>query len=290
MDRHRGGEFDSRTLTGVIDNPPATRRPLFAFLAAIPIALLGGLIGLGGAEFRLPVLAGPLRYAAKQAVPLNLAISLVTLATSLVSRAGSMDMAAVGALAPAILAMIAGALITAFLGPTLASRISNASLERVILVLLVVIGTALIVESFLPTETAALVPAAAWPVAAFILGLAIGLVSSLLGVAGGELIIPSFVFVFGAPIKIAGTASLLVSLPTVSVGILRYWRQGAYADRAALRETVIPMGAGSVIGAILGGLLLGIVPAAILKVALGTILIVSAVRVFRHSTGSAPAT
>jgi uncharacterized membrane protein YfcA len=72
-------------------------------------------------------------------------------------------------------------------------------------------------------------------------------------VAGGELIIPSFVFAFGAPIKNAGTASLLVSLPTVSVGILRYWRRGAYADRAAL------------------------------KAGLGVILIVSAVRVFRHS-------
>ena len=65
----------------------ADRRPLFAFLAAIPIAVLGGLIGHGGAEFRLPVLAGPLRYAARQAVPLNLAISLITLATSRVSRA-----------------------------------------------------------------------------------------------------------------------------------------------------------------------------------------------------------
>ena len=32
-----------------------------------------GLIGLGGAEFRLPVLAGPLGYAARKAVPLNLA-------------------------------------------------------------------------------------------------------------------------------------------------------------------------------------------------------------------------
>jgi hypothetical protein len=31
---------------------------LIAFLSAIPIAILGGLIGLGGAEFRLPVLAG----------------------------------------------------------------------------------------------------------------------------------------------------------------------------------------------------------------------------------------
>lgn len=260
-----------------------TRRPVFAFLVAIPIGLLGGLIGLGGAEFRLPVLAGPLRYVAKQAVPLNLAISLVTLATSLASRAGSMDMTAIGNLAPTIGAMIAGALVTAFLGPALASRISNASLERVILVLLVVIGAAVIVESFLPTETAALVPVALWPAAAFVLGLAIGLVSSLLGVAGGELIIPSFVFAFGAPIKIAGTASLLVSLPTVSVGILRYWRRGAYADRTALRETVVPMGAGSVIGAVLGGLLLGIVPAAALKVGLGIILIVSAIRVFRHA-------
>ena len=270
-------------MSGATSERTETRRPLFAFLAALPIALLGGLIGLGGAEFRLPVLAGPLRYAAKQAVPLNLAISLITLATSLVSRAGSIDVGALSALAPAVLAMIAGALITAFLGPALASRISNASLERVILVLLIVIGTALIIEAFLPTETAALVPEGLWPATAFLLGLAIGLVSSLLGVAGGELIIPSFVFAFGAPIKIAGTASLLVSLPTVSVGILRYWRRGAYADRSALRDTVLPMGVGSVIGAVLGGLLLGIVPASFLKVGLGVILIISAVRVFRHS-------
>lgn len=257
------------------------RGPLFAFLAAIPIAIVGGLIGLGGAEFRLPVLAGPLRYAARQAVPLNLAISLVTLLTALLTRAGVLDLAAMAPFVGPIVAMIAGALVTAFLGPALASRISNASLERVILVLLVGIGAALIVESFLPTETAALVPEAAWPLAAFVLGLVIGLVSSLLGVAGGELIIPSFVFAFGAPIKLAGSASLLVSLPTVAVGIARYARRGAYRDRAAVRETVAPMAAGSVVGAILGGLLLGIVPPAALKLGLGVILIVSAVRVFR---------
>jgi hypothetical protein len=32
---------------------------LLAFTMAIPIAMLGGLIGLGGAEFRLPVLGRP---------------------------------------------------------------------------------------------------------------------------------------------------------------------------------------------------------------------------------------
>ncbi len=47
---------------------------MLAFGFAIPIAILGGLIGLGGAEFRLPVLVGPLGYRAlPQAVPLNLA-------------------------------------------------------------------------------------------------------------------------------------------------------------------------------------------------------------------------
>jgi uncharacterized membrane protein YfcA len=37
-----------------------------------------------------------------------------------------------------------------------------------------------------------------------------------------------------------------------------------------------------VIGAVVGGLLVGIVPAAALKLALGIILIASAVRIFRH--------
>ena len=63
--------------------PTISRRSALAFLYAVPISLLGGLMGLGGAEFRLPVLAGPLGYKARQAVPLNLAVSLVTMAVSL---------------------------------------------------------------------------------------------------------------------------------------------------------------------------------------------------------------
>jgi len=62
------------------------QRPAFAFLVAIPIAMLGGLIGLGGAEFRLPVLVGPLLQRAKTAISLNIAVSLVTVITSLFIR------------------------------------------------------------------------------------------------------------------------------------------------------------------------------------------------------------
>ena len=89
-------------------------------------------------------------------------------------------------------------------------------------------------------------------VAAVIFGLGIGLVSSLLGVAGGELIIPTLVFAFGAGIKTAGTASLLISLPTVAVGVLKHRRLGSFTDRTDLTQTVAPMGLGSVVGAVVG--------------------------------------
>jgi uncharacterized protein len=116
-------------------------------------------------------------------------------------------------------------------------------------------------------------------------GLAIGLVSSLLGVAGGELIIPTLVFAFGADIETAGTGSLLVSLPTVVGGVLPYASRSAFAEHRALAKTVAPMIVGSLIGAAARGMLVGLIPAAALKIVLGLILNVSAVQIFhgRHA-------
>src|SRR5215208_953602 len=223
--------------------PEARRSPVAALLYGAPIGFLGGLIGLGGAEFRLPVLAGVFGYAARRAVALNLAISLITVVSALLIRAGTLSIAPLVGLLPVVLAMIVGAVSAAYVGSALVHHL----LERIILVFLVVIGSALIVEAFLPQNVPGLLPA--WPlvglVAAVVFGLGIGLVSSLLGVAGGELIIPSLVFVFGAGIKTAGTASLLISLPTVAVGVLRHRRLGSFTDRADLTQTLAPMGAGS---------------------------------------------
>lgn len=260
------------------------RHAQLAFLAAIPIAALGGLIGLGGAEFRLPVLAGPLRYSAKQAVPLNLAISLITLLTALVIRSRALSLRAAAPYGGPIVAMIGGAMVAAFAGATLAGRLSGPKFERIILALLVAIGLALIVEGFLPGRTPALIPdvALARAAAGLLFGLGVGLVSSLLGVAGGELIIPTFVFAFGADIKTAGTCSLLIGIPTIVIGLIRYAHRGAFADRAPLARAAAPMGIGSVIGALVGGSLAGVAPASLLKIGLGIILIISATRVFRR--------
>jgi uncharacterized membrane protein YfcA len=59
----------------------------------------------------------------------------------------------------------------------------------------------------------------------------IGLVSSILGVAGGELLIPAMMFIFGADIKTAGTASIVISVCVVTSGLWRYWRIDAIETR-----------------------------------------------------------
>jgi len=268
----------------MVPKPEVRRSPVAALLYGAPIGLLGGLIGLGGAEFRLPVLAGVFGYAARRAVALNLAVSLITVVSALLIRGGTLSLAPLLGLLPVVLAMITGAVSAAYVGTALVHRVSERLLERVILVFLVVIGSALIVEAFLPQDVPGLLPGAlpVRVVAAVVFGLGIGLVSSLLGVAGGELIIPTLVFAFGAGIKTAGTASLLISLPTVAVGVLRHRRLGSFTDRSDLTQTVAPMGIGSVIGAVAGGLFVGVVSAAVLKFVLGVILIVSAVRIFHR--------
>jgi uncharacterized protein len=52
-------------------------------------------------------------------------------------------------------------------------------------------------------------------------GFIIGVIASLLGVASGEFLIPTLVLLFGADIKLAGSLSLAVSLPTMLVGFTR---------------------------------------------------------------------
>jgi uncharacterized protein len=269
----------------MLNRIPWNRHSSIAFLFSMPIALLGGLMGLGGAEFRLPVLAGVLGYNARQAVPLNLAVSLVTIIVSLLTRGKTLSLASLIPLKAIISFLIIGAVVSAFFGATLARKISNEQLEKAILVLLVTIGTMLIIEGWLPNSIPALIPSsiALQILASLLFGLLIGIVSSLLGVAGGEIIIPALVFGFGADIKTAGTASLLISLPTVIVGLWRYARKGAFEEQTPLQITVIPMGIGSAIGAVIGGLLVGFVSQKILKILLGVVLILSAIRVFAHT-------
>jgi len=113
-------------------------------------------------------------------------------------------------------------------------------------------------------------------------GFVIGIVAALLGVAGGELLIPTLILLFGADIKLAGSLSLAVSLPTMIVGFARYSRDQSFTVLGRNRSFVVVMAAGSILGTFIGGQLLGIVLNMVLIPVLVVVLLASAIKIWRH--------
>lgn len=252
-----------------------------AFLGGGVVGTLGGLIGLGGAEFRLPLLIGLFGFKALEAVILNKAMSLIVVATALPFRAATVPLADVEAQWPIILNLLAGSLLGAWLGASWATRLSSQTLYRVIAILLVVIAAVLLLGHD-NEETAAWLSGPAQIIAGIAAGLVIGIVASLLGVAGGELLIPTLILLFGVDVKLAGSLSLAVSLPTMLVGFARYSRDRSFIVLRQNLPFVLAMALGSIAGAYIGGLLLGIVPGTVLLPLLAVILMLSAIKVWRH--------
>lgn len=257
-------------------------RAIAAFFGGTIIGTLGGLIGLGGAEFRLPLLIGYFRFAALEAVILNKAMSLVVVASALPFRANAVPISEVAAHWPIIVNLLAGSLLGAWFGASWAVRMRQELLYRVVAVLLVVIAVVLLVGHQTSAAPAPALSGAALVAAGVVAGFAIGVVASLLGVAGGELLIPTLILLFGVDIKLAGSLSLAVSLPTMLVGFARYSRDGSFSVIGRNRSFLLTMAAGSLVGTFIGGLLLGVVPSTALLPILTAILLVSAVKVWRH--------
>jgi uncharacterized protein len=114
-------------------------------------------------------------------------------------------------------------------------------------------------------------------------GLVVGAISGLIGVAGGEFIIPMLIFIFGIDIKTAGTASVLISIPIAFTGVARHWLTGHYRSQSMLAYLVLPMCVGSLIGAMIGGYLAAWAPTDALRLVLAGILALSAFKLWSKS-------
>lgn len=258
-----------------------TTKPLHAFSGGAVIGALGGLIGLGGAEFRLPLLIGLFRFAALDAVILNKAQSLIVVTTALPFRAAGVPWQDVLSHWAVIVNMLAGSLAGAWLGAGWATRLHSTTLYKLIALLLV--GMAVILwfgHDISPSRNTL----NGWGLylAGTLAGLGIGIVASLMGVAGGELLIPTLILLFGIDIKLAGSLSLAISLPTMIVGFVRYSRDQSFVVLGRNRRFVLVMAAGSVLGTFVGGACLGMVPGAVLLPGLSAILLLSAIKVWMH--------
>lgn len=252
-----------------------------AVAAGAAVGLLGGMMGLGGAEFRLPLLIGVFGFVALQAVILNKALSLVVVVTALPARLWGVPFAEVADHGAVVVNLLLGSLLGAWAGATWATRMRSRSLHRVLAVLLVLIAVTLVV-THLGDLRPTLLEGALQVVAGVLAGAAIGVVAALMGVAGGELLIPTIVLLYGIDIKAAGSLSLAVSLPTMLVAFARYSRDRSFAALAANRGFVLVMAGGSVAGTVGGGLLLGVVPGMVLVPLLAFVVVVSSVKVWQH--------
>ena len=255
---------------------------LAALSAGAGIGTLGGLIGLGGAEFRLPLLIGLFGFGALEAVILNKTLSLVVVATALPFRAAVVPFSQLVAHWHVIVTLLSGSIIGAWYGAGWATRVQSTTLYKVIAVLLVAIAGILLLGHGSHTQHLALT---GWALTCIgvVAGGVIGVVAALLGVAGGELLIPTIVILFGADLKLAGSLSLAVSLPTMLAGFTRYSRDQSFQVIRLQRRFIAIMAAGSIVGSYLGGKLLGVIPSSVLLPLLAVILLASALKVWRHA-------
>src|SRR5215210_1744775 len=184
---------------------------VYAFIWGSIIATLGGLIGLGGAEFRLPVLLSGFKFKTLHAIIINLIVSLVTVTFSFIFRTGLINLDKIIANAGIILNILSGSLIGAYIGVNFATKINEYILTRIVIVFLFVLSFVLIGHNFITGLHSLQLPILLQIVIGFLAGIVIGIFSSMLGVAGGELIIPTIALLFSTDIKLAG--SLRVSLP-----------------------------------------------------------------------------
>ena len=256
------------------------------FVAGTLIGMLGGLIGLGGAEFRLPVLVGLFRLGTLEAIIFNKATSLVVVAAALLFRGMAVSPNEMWTHLDVVANLLAGSLIGAWWAAGHAITLPRLWLDRTVMVLLAGLALVMLLEAAVGLHENGTPPFRSGPLrfaVGLIAGFGVGVVAALLGVAGGELLIPTLVLLYGLNIKLAGSLSLAVSLPTMIVGFARYTRADAFIVLRREQPLFRWMAAGSILGAALGGLLLGLAAENVLLGLLGAILLVSAVKTFQHA-------
>jgi len=218
---------------------------VFAALIGLSLGLLGG----GGSILTVPVFTYLLGYEPKQAIAMSLPV------VGAAAASGALFALARGTLplGPALVmgpATMAGSYAGAFLASFLSGRTQ--------LVLLAVIMLSAAGAMWMRARRGGDLQAAPHPHPLLVvaIGLAVGLVTGVVGIGGGFLIVPALVLVGGLPMRQATSASLLVIALSAASGL------AGYLGRVQFDWPVVGLFASvAAVGVVAGGLLAGRVPA-----------------------------
>ncbi|TMA00812.1 MAG: sulfite exporter TauE/SafE family protein, partial [Methanobacteriota archaeon] len=160
-------------------------------LFALPIGLLSGFTGVGGGEYRAPVLLALLGRV-RWTIAANLFIGLsVGLFNVIFRQAWTLPVEYLGL----ALLFVPSSLPGAYIGARITKRLSTSVLKGLLAGILIATGLRLILFEVRTGGSLSFdLPSI---VLALVLGFALGIVSGLLGVAGGEYRIPALIFLFG---------------------------------------------------------------------------------------------
>lgn len=245
---------------------------LSAVVAAIVTGTAAGFIGVGGGEFRIPVLVDWLRLPLKAAGAVNLLIGLFTVALSIYRRGGLKATTTDDLALIAVMGTVS--LIGAGLGSYLRDTVPRKPLKIATCVYLGLIGVWMLYESIFHREHILFAPGGYERLMlAAVVAFPIAAISGVLGVAGGEMRIPALMYLFGLPITVAGTLSLAVSLPTLAAGIFTDRRMGSLSNE--FLRVGVWMGVASAGGVLIGAALIPYANRDHIKGVLGVILLLS---------------
>lgn len=251
------------------------REKAIAALAGLVTGAAAGLVGVGGGEFRMPVLVRIVKFPLRTAAGVNLVVGLATVTVSLWRRWAQrtvlwdeINIAVV---------MIAASLMGSVIGSLLRKRLRVPVLRTTVSIYLVIVGAWMVYEAITHTDYGFSGPSGVWRVVlAFIIAFVIAVVSGVFGVAGGEMRIPALMYLFGIPIKAAGTLSLLVSIPTVA-GAAATDRRIGHLPNTVLAPALI-LAVASIVGVLVGASFVATISQQATKGVLGVILILATVR------------
>lgn len=237
---------------------------LVALLLSLLVGITLGLLGGGGSILTLPILVYVLGMDEKSAIAMSLIVVGLTSAFALISHARR------GNVQWRVGLIFAGAgAAGAFLGGLLAAYIPGVWLVRGFLVMMVATGIAMIRGRKNGQEVVVAKPLQ--PLKVVIEGLVVGVVTGLVGAGGGFLVVPALALLGGLPMPMAVGTSLLVIAIKSGFGFAGHATHVDvdYALAAALS-------ASAVVGSVAGGLFAAKVPAASLRRAFGTFVLVMA--------------
>lgn len=248
---------------------------LISILTGFILGYFAGVIGVGGGEFRLPVLIYILKLPIFTAITGNLLIGLLTVIATSVMRI-KFGMVNNEVILIAIFMSITS-VIGAYSGVIMTNKIKVKTLKIIISIFLIIAGIKFILNPlikqnfvvyFLPNWQKILI--------SLFIGYFVGIISGILGVAGGEYRIPLIIYLLGIDIKLAGTTSLFVSIPTQTCGFLKHYHLGHLEKKYLL--IIILMGIFSFIGGYFGVYTAYFIQKETLELILGVILLFATVR------------